>query len=429
VNNNSSSQKASHYLAILLLLNIFNFAHRQIPAALGRQIEEGLGISHAALGFLIGYAFAVLYALSGMVFGPVADRWNRPRLIAIGLTIWTAATAVSGFADNFVQIAVARALVGVGAAVLSPTALAMLSNVFGPKRRALASGVYYAGIPLGAGLCLIVVGLVEPEVGWRNCFHILGVAGMAFVPLVLFMKDPPRGARSGQSETSGGSFAAHSSGGEVLRELFQTLSRSPALVAAIIGSVLSILPMAAGSMGITWLQVERGFSIKQAGLYAGIILAVAGLLGNVMGGWLSDVFHKRWSGGRMWFLVLRGVVLGPIALAWFFVPRDSVFFYVCWVVASWSGMSMFGPFYATVQDLAPARIRASAIAFVILAHNLIGAMGPWIAGMIGDAANLTWGLVSVGCMGFLGIPFYFFAARRYSADVERLRHSEIQSNL
>jgi ABC-type enterochelin transport system permease subunit len=55
-NRKSFSQKAPYYLAILLLLNVFNFAHRQVPAALGRQLEEGLGISHAALGLLLVYA-------------------------------------------------------------------------------------------------------------------------------------------------------------------------------------------------------------------------------------------------------------------------------------------------------------------------------------------------------------------------------------
>jgi predicted MFS family arabinose efflux permease len=185
--------KASFYLGFLLLLNVFNFAHRQMPISLGYQIEQGLAIDHAQLGLLIGYAFIVLYSVAGMIFGTVADRWNRPRLIALGLALWSSATLLSGATDSFLQITLARLLVGMGAAVLTPTALGMLSDVYDPEKRAFASGVYYGGIPLGAGLSLIIVALLEPVLGWRACFYVMGGAGLLFVPLVLFLKDPIRG--------------------------------------------------------------------------------------------------------------------------------------------------------------------------------------------------------------------------------------------
>ena len=179
--------KASFYLGFLLLLNVFNFAHRQMPISLGYQIETGLGISHAQLGLLIGFAFIVVYSVAGMLFGTVADRWNRPRLIAIGLALWSASTVVSGLSQSFLQIAMLRLLVGTGAAVLTPTALGMLADVFRPEKRAFAAGVYYGGIPLGAGLSLIVVALLEPALGWRACFYVAGAAGVLMVPFMLLL--------------------------------------------------------------------------------------------------------------------------------------------------------------------------------------------------------------------------------------------------
>ena len=91
-----AAPKASFYLGFLLLLNVFNFAHRQMPTSLGYQVETGLGISHAQLGLLIGYAFIVVYSVAGMLFGTVADRWNRPRLIPLPQTLWAPAPVVSG---------------------------------------------------------------------------------------------------------------------------------------------------------------------------------------------------------------------------------------------------------------------------------------------------------------------------------------------
>ena len=411
--------RATFYLGFLLLLNVFNFAHRQMPTSLGYQVETGLGISHAQLGLLIGYAFIVVYSVAGMLFGTVADRWNRPRLIAVGLTLWAAATVVSGFSQSFIQLALLRILVGTGAAVLTPTALGMLADVYRPEKRAFASGVYYGGIPLGAGLSLIVVALLEPAVGWRACFYIAGAAGLLMVPFMLFLKDPPRGGVEAATAVARPP-APHRSTAEVLGEIGRVAKRSPALVASVIGSVFVLWPISALALGVTWLQVERGFTLRQAGLFSGVFFLVGGFLGNLVGGWLSDLCHRRWSGGRLWFLALAQLVIGPPALAWYVLPTDSMFFYVVWFFGSFAATGYFGPIFATVQDLVPARVRSTMVGVLLLAVNLFATgLAPWVAGAIGDATNLTRGLVICSLVGFLSVPFFAFAARRYATDVAR----------
>ena len=414
-----SAPKATFYLGFLLLLNVFNFAHRQMPTSLGYQVETGLGFSHAQLGLLIGYAFIVVYSVAGMLFGTVADRWNRPRLIALGLTMWAAATVVSGLSQSFLQLALLRVLVGTGAAVLTPTALGMLADVYRPEKRAFASGVYYGGIPLGAGLSLIVVALLEPAVGWRACFYIAGAAGLLMVPFMLFLKDPPRGGVEAAAAAARPS-APHRSTAEVLGEIGRVAKRSPALVASVIGSVFVLWPISALALGVTWLQVERGFTLRQAGLFSGVFFLVGGFLGNLVGGWLSDLCHRRWSGGRLWFLALAQLVIGPPALAWYVLPTDSVFFYVVWFFGSFAATGYFGPIFATVQDLVPARVRSTMVGVLLLVVNLFATgLAPWVAGAIGDATTLTRGLVICSLVGFLSVPFFVFAARRYATDVAR----------
>jgi MFS family permease len=408
---------ASFYLVSLLILNVFNMAHRQMPVSLGYQIEQGLHIDHAMLGILIGFAFIVLYSIAGMVFGTVADRWNRPRLIALGLSLWTSATLLSGWAQTFGQIALLRALVGVGAAVLTPTALGMLSDVYPPERRAFASGLYYGGVPLGAGLSLIIVALLEPMIGWRHCFHLVGAAGLIFVPVVLLLRDPPR---SGAPEPDTGGSNGPSTAA-IFGELLRTTRRSPALMATILGAVIISWPLSAMALSVTWLQLERGFTITQAGLYSGLIFLVAGLIGNIGGGVVSDVFHRKWAGGRLWYLAVAQLLLGFPALTWYLFPASSPFFYLSWFVGGMAATCFFGAVFATVQDLVPARLRSSSVGLLLLAMNLLGgATAPWIAGMIGDATNLTRGLVSCALVGFLAIPVFAFAAKHYAADVAKL---------
>jgi MFS family permease len=390
-----SAPKASFYLGFLLLLSIFNFAHRQMPISLGPQIMDGLGIDYAQLGILIGYAFIVLYSVAGMVLGTMADRWNRPRLIAIGLALWSAATLLSGFTESFAQIVFLRMLVGVGAAVLTPTAL---------------------------GMSLIVSAFLEAAEGWRSCFHVVGLASLVFVPVVLLLKDPPRGAMEATpSQSSSGDENAKRSTMDVVRELLGTVGRSPALAATIVGSVIIVWPISAAAMSVTWLENERFFIPWNAKLYSGVIFMIAGFIGNVGGGWVSDLFHRRWSGGRLWYMACAQLVLGGPALAWYLLPADSRWFYVAWFVGSIAATSYFGAMFATVQDLVPAGVRSSMVGLLLLIINIFASgMAPWVAGMIGDAFSLTRGLVICACVGFLSIPVFAFAARHYAADVARL---------
>ena len=123
------------------------------------------------------------------------------------------------------------------------------------------------------------------------------------VPFMLFLKDPPRGG-GGVATAAPATPAAHRSTAEVLGEIVRVARRSPALIASVVGSVIVLWPISALTLGMTWLQVERGFTMRQAGLLSGVFFLAGGFLGNLAGGWLSDVCHRRWSGGRLWFLAL-----------------------------------------------------------------------------------------------------------------------------
>jgi len=156
-------------------------------------------------------------------------------------------------------------------------------------------------------------------------------------------------------------------------------------------------------------------------MFSGVFFMVGGFLGNLVGGWVSDLCHRRWSGGRLWFLAIAQLVIGPPALAWYVLPKDSVFFFIVWFVGSFAATGYFGPIFATVQDLVPARVRSTMVGVLLLLVNVFATgLSPWVAGVIGDATNLTRGLVVCSLVGFLSVPFFVFAARRYSTDIARL---------
>jgi MFS family permease len=421
-------------LAFLTLLNIVNFVDRQLITSLQVPIREELGLTPLQITVLAGYAFAVIYAIAGLLLGTVADRWHRPRLIALGLFVWSALTAASGLAQNFWQLGAARFFIGIGEATLTPAAIAMLADVFPPRRRALASGLYYLGIPIGAGLSLIVASLVGPipaigwpGTSWRYCFLALGLVGVALVAALLLIKDPARGASETQIAGRGDSEATHSLP-QMLGNALVTLRRSPALVLTMVSGVLINVSVGSTWLDPSWLVRERGYDHSRAALLLGVCFLIGGSLGNLVGGWLGDVFHKRWSGGRLVALVILQIVVWPFGIAFRLLPPDSPMFPVGALASAMSVTILYGPIYASVQELTPLRIRATMVAVLIVGLMLLGASlgGPLAAYLAeqfaaaGFTQPLTAGIFITGQVGLLAIPLLLVAARRYHYDLAQV---------
>jgi MFS family permease len=203
---------AWYALFVLVLVYIVNFIDRQILSILVGDIKRDLNVSDAQIGFLYGTAFAVFYALFGIPLGRLADSWYRGRLMAMGLALWSAMTALSGFATSFGMLAAARIGVGIGAASASPAAYSMISDSFPKERRATALSIYSSGLYIGGALSLPIGGLVVarwnaayPDVsqaplglaGWQAAFLAVGLPGLLLALWVLTLREPQRGASDG----------------------------------------------------------------------------------------------------------------------------------------------------------------------------------------------------------------------------------------
>ncbi|MEM1133883.1 MAG: MFS transporter [Pseudomonadota bacterium] len=209
-----AAQKADAYswyvLGVLVLLYVLNFIDRNIIAILAEDIKTDLGLEDRQIGFLYGTAFGVFYALFGIPLGKLADSWHRVRLMTIGLTIWSAFTALSGFARNFATLSVARIGVGIGEATASPSAYSIISDYFPKNMRATALAIYSSGIYLGGGFSLFIGGKISSSwneafpvdpplglVGWQAAFVMVGIPGLLLALWVLSLKEPLRGQADG----------------------------------------------------------------------------------------------------------------------------------------------------------------------------------------------------------------------------------------
>ncbi|MFM7402987.1 MAG: MFS transporter [Erythrobacter sp.] len=197
-------------LSVLVLVYVLNFIDRQILSILANDIKADLGVDDAYLGFLYGTAFAVFYSLFGIPLGKLADTWKRTRLLAIGLTLWSTMTALSGFAKNATMLTVARIGVGVGEATASPSAYSLISDWFPTRLRATALAIYSSGLYIGGGVSIGIGALIVEKwnaaypgggplglAGWQAAFLAVGIPGLVLALWVLSLKEPIRGAIDG----------------------------------------------------------------------------------------------------------------------------------------------------------------------------------------------------------------------------------------
>jgi MFS transporter, Spinster family, sphingosine-1-phosphate transporter len=409
------------FLAFLALLNVMNFVDRQLLASFANFIVPDLGLSNSQFGLLTGFAFIVFYAVMGLFMGAAADLLHRPRLVAAGLALWSALTALSGAARGFASLAVPRMFIGVGESVLTPTSMSMLADRFPPARLGFAAGAYYMGVPLGVGASLVIAGTLGPSLGWRNCFYLLGALGIALAVVMLFVKETPR---------------RHSTGGTAerpkLKEIFttaaQALRASPALALTMAGGVALHFILGAAAFDQLWYVQERGFERAYIAETTGWIAVAAGVLGNLFGGLGGDWWQKRTGQGRATFLFWILLVLAPFNVLYRLVDPDTTWFWVGVFVGYFQLGAFYGPTFASVQELVPPQIRATVVAFYILMLNLVGlgfgitAGGICIDWMLdaGVAQPYTWTLFVFTLISLLAIPLFFLAGRRFTADRNRL---------
>lgn len=398
------SAYAWRLLLFLTALNILNFVDRMLIASLAPLLIADLGLSRAEIGLLAGFGFVFFYSFVGLFLGLAADRFRRIPLVVAGLALWSAMTALSGWARSFAQLALPRIFVGVGEATLTPSALSMLGDAFPPKRLAMASGVYYAGIPLGTAVSLIASSYVAPRYGWRACFYLLGVVGLVAAAALYFFPEP---ARRGAVSTSRVTLRG------LVSDLLRALRSRRELLLALLGGSMLVYGSGAALLVVTWLVEERGYDYPSAALRAGIVAVFAGFFGNLAGGAFADFCARRRTNGHLWSLIPMTAFFVPATLVFYTTAPGTPLFFICWFLAAAGTSAYFGPLFAALQQLAPAQTRSTVIAFGLLVMNLLGVgPGPLVTGWLGDQRSLTFGLAASQAIVVLAVLPFALAARR-----------------
>lgn len=407
-------------LALLTVINVLNFVDRQLLPSFANFIKPELGLTDTQYGLLTGLFFIIFYAVAGLFMGVLADRMNRARLIAVAIALWSLLTAASGAAKGFASMAMPRALIGVGESALTPAAASLVADRFKPTQLGLAMALYYLGVPVGAGLSLLVAGFLGPAIGWRNCFYLLGGLGLLLALIMLAVRDPR--SVPAQVHAHGPGWRGH------LRVVGTALHASPALAMMIAGGVALHFAVGAAAFDQLWFVTERGFDRAEIAVLTGFITVVAGVAGSLFGGFIGDWWYRNRKSGRAMLLFWMFLLLAPLTLAFRIVPPDSVFFVLGIGTGIFLLCAFYGPSVSTIQELSPPSARATLVAFNILALNAVGLgvgitgtgwLIDWYRGM-GMAEPYTKAMLTMSAASLLALPCFYLAGHWFHRDKARL---------
>ena len=417
-----------HYgLGLLLFIYVLNFLDRQIINILAEPIRDELGLMDWQLGVMTGLSFAIFYTLLGIPIARIAERANRPIIIAISVTVWSGFTALCGVAQNFVQLVLARIGVGIGEAGCTPPAQSLISDYVPREKRTSALAQYAMGGPIGTLLGMALGGVIADLWGWRAAFLIAAAPGIVAGILAFFTLPEPRKLAPKPAQS-----APKTSFLDAARELrgsrtFQLFCLAGAIQGFIAYGHSSFL----GSFffrnhGGELAELAVRFGLQTAGLLGlsiGLIMGASGILGAFIGGQLGDKLGAKDPRALATLPAVTNFLAVPTYIAAMLVDSAPLALALLFLPSLLYGIS-YGPLYAVLQSVVKPHTRATGVSLFLLMSNLVGlGLGPLCVGIMSDylatsmgaAEGIRWAQVLSTFIGILGAWFYW-RSRKFIRD-------------
>ena len=401
-------------LWLTVLAYLVTYMDRVVISTAAPSIQHEYGFSTITMGWIFA-SFSIAYAVFQIPGGWLGDRFG-PRRALTGVVLWwstfTAATALTWSAGSMV---VCRFLFGMGEAGAFPIATRSLSRWMLPSERGWAQGLTHAGARLGGAITPVFVALLILDFGWRAPFFLFAVVGVAWAAFWFwYYRDSPR---------------EHGSVNDAERDMIegalgQGRTKAPVPWARLLANpqlwLLSAMYFCYGyciNIFLTWfpkyLHDARDYDIAMMGLFASLPL-MAGVAGDLAGGWISDVLVKRGHGlklARRLVSVVGFVIAGtmiPLAAA-----ADSHVFSIAFFSIGVFGLELtVGVSWAVTLDIG-GEFAGSVSAVMNTLGNLGGALVAAVTGYILTMSG--WGAAFAVVSGLCGVA----AVLMFTIDASR----------
>ncbi|MFT3700520.1 MAG: MFS transporter [Kofleriaceae bacterium] len=403
-------------LAWLAIANLIAYATRNSLFATYDDLRDRFQLHDAKLG-LLATAFLLPHAVATLVFGWAGDRFDRRRVIALGMVFAGIAGALGALAHSVTTLVMSRAALGLGTASVVPVANSIIGQLYDGPKKAGRMAIFNLGLLFGgavgffsgkaAGFPDVVVWLAIPTVA------------IAFIILMLDVPEHPGLPSPSQSlsEGMGGFFSTA-----------RQLLRIPTLRWIMLGT--TTMAFAAGGYNawlLDYLEHDKGMS-KNAATNLLTASLVGAVLGVVAGGQLGDWMRSKIETGRLLTIAI-GMTLALPMIALCLELQPGPMLYVAGVANLFFMFWYHAPIAVTVDDIAPPTHAAAAQGLVIFTMHLIGtAPSSWILGIISDHSPMKGEhhelIVAMWVpMGFVVVAIFAMlaATRTYRRDVRRAR--------
>jgi MFS family permease len=410
----------SNYVFILLfLLYFFDYADRMIVTSMFSSIEKDWGISHMQSGMLVSAVYWAIVLLSFPV-SLLVDRWSRTKTIGIMAIMWSLATALCALTGNFVQLFMARLLIGIGEAGYAPGGSAMISGLYPLNRRARMMGIWNASIPLGSAIGVLLGGIIATKLGWKHAFGLVALPGLAVATLFLFVKDYKTVDLSFVDKTSN---KIKMEKKDMIREFLTKPSVlftyfGIASVVFVTTAMLTWLP--------TYFEKMRGIPQDKAGKMASMIMMLA-LVGAPLGGFVTDWWRKTRDNARLLYPALSTLTSAIVLFMALTMFKGSVQ-YVIFLVFGVLVLSFIAGAASVTQDVIHPGLRATSYAIAVVVQNLLGSStAPIVLGKIYDLSNIQTALSILPVILAIGATLFYLGSRYYSKDMDKVAKINLEA--
>ncbi len=352
------------------------------------------GISRADAG-LLGTVTLLVSALGGWIAGAMSDRFGRVRVLQISVLWYALFTFLCGFAQDFTQLFVLRALQGVGFGAEWSAGAVLMGEAIRDRYRGRAVGTVQSGWALGWGAAVVLYTVVFAWLPEALAWRVLFWAGLAPALLVFWVRKHVEEPDIFQRSAGGGPRGA--------RRLFAVLQRP------YLATTVKLVAMVTGAQGgayalavwlPTYLRTTRGFSIGMAGGYL-LVHILGAWLGFLAGAYLADAIGRRST-----FLLSAGGAVIAVA-AFLVLPLSDGMQLLVAAPLGFVVYMMFSPMGAFMTELYPTAVRGAGQGFCYNAGRAAGALFPALVGFLSDRMPL-------------GVAIALFAFAAYGIQVVAL---------
>lgn len=397
---------------------MFDYIDRMVITSMFPAIEKDLGITHTQSGMLVS---AVYWAIVLLTF-PVSllvDRWSRTKTIGIMAIMWSLATALCALTGNYVQLFMARALIGIGEAGYAPGGSAVISGLFPLEKRSRMMGIWNASIPIGTAIGHFLGGIIAVRLGWKHAFGIVALPGLIIAVLFMFLKD---------YKTVDLAFIDKRNQKIKMerKDIFREFLTKPSVIYTYFGIACVVFTTTAL---ITWLstyfQNVQGMPMDTAGGKASIVMVLA-VVGAPLGGYLTDAWRKKQSNARLLFPAISTLATAILLFMALFFFKGKVQ-YIFLLIMGVCIMGFISGAAAVTQDVIHPGLRATSYAVAVVVQNLLGSsMAPIVIGRIYDVSNITTALSILPFILISGSVLFFLGSKYYVKDMEKVAKIKLE---